>query len=64
MSTTLSKLVKVSENFSVNRYDNGWMIEISGRDKKSDYKTLKTICNTEEELLNIIKEYNNLELDS
>lgn len=64
MSTPLTKLIKVSETFSVSRYDNGWMIEISGRDKKTDWKTIKTICNTEEELLKIIKEYNGLELDS
>lgn len=64
MTTPLIKLIKVSESFSVSRYDNGWMIEISGRDKKNDWKTIKTICNTEEELLKIIKEYNGLELDS
>ena len=26
----LSKLAKVNENISINRYDNGWMIEIGG----------------------------------
>lgn len=60
----LDKLAKVSESFSVNRYDNGWMIEISGRDKKEEWKTTKTLCNTEDELLSLVKEYNSKELDS
>ena len=29
--TKLTKLVKVNENISINRYDNGWMVEIGGR---------------------------------
>jgi hypothetical protein len=64
MSSKLNKMVKVSESFTVNRYDNGWMVEISGRDKKEDWKTTKTLCNTEAELLALIKEYNTMELDS
>lgn len=60
----LTKLTKVSESFNVYRYDNGWMIEISGRNKKQDWSTCKILCNTEDELLSIIKEYNNMELDT
>lgn len=59
----LAKLTKVSETFNVYRYDNGWMIEVSGRNKKQDWSTAKILCNTEEELLAIIKEYNTMELD-
>jgi hypothetical protein len=62
-ASKLSKMVKVSESFTVNRYDNGWMIEISGRDKKEDWKTSKILCNTEQELLTLIKEYNTMDLD-
>jgi hypothetical protein len=40
------------------------MIEVSGRNKKSDWVTTKTLCNTEEELLAIVKEYNTVELDA
>lgn len=60
----LNKLTKVNDSFSVNRYDNGWMIEIGGRDKKQDWKNCKILCNTEEELVALIKEYNAMELDS
>lgn len=59
----LSKLVKVTESITVNRYDNGWMVEIGGRDKKEEWKNTKTLCNTETELLELIKEYNTMELD-
>jgi hypothetical protein len=59
----LSKLAKVSESFTVNRYDNGFMIEVSGRDKKEDWKTAKIMCNTEDELIAVIKEANSMELD-
>jgi len=60
----LTKLIKVNENISINRYDNGWMVEIGGRDKKEDWKTTKTLCNTEEELIALIKEYNAMDLDN
>jgi hypothetical protein len=59
---TLSKLVKVNESITINRYDNGWMVEIGGRNKKDDWATAKTVCNTEAEVLDLIKEYNTIPL--
>ena len=52
----LSKLTKVNESFTVNRYDNGFMIEVSGRDKADDWKTAKVMCSSEDELFAVIKE--------
>lgn len=60
----LTKLVKVNDSFTVNRFDNGWMVEIGGKDKEGEWKTAKIICNTEEELISLIKEYNATELDN
>jgi hypothetical protein len=60
----LNKLAKVNESITVNRYDNGWMAEIGGRDKKEEWKTSKIMCNTEEELIAVIKEWNTMELDN
>lgn len=60
----LTKLSKVNEAITLYRYDNGWMIEIGGRDKKQDWKTAKIMCNTEEELLEVVKEWNSMELDN
>jgi hypothetical protein len=62
--TKLNKLAKVNENISINRYDNGWMVEVGGRDKKEEWKTAKVMCNTEEELIAIIKEWNLMDLDN
>ena len=62
--TKLNKLEKVNENLSVYRYDNGWMVEVGGRDNDNDWKTCKILCNTEEEMLDVIKEWNPMELDS
>ena len=60
----LSKLAKVNESITINRYDNGWMVEISGRDKDGDWKSTKTLCNTEDEVIELFKEYNSMALDS
>jgi hypothetical protein len=60
----LTKLAKVNESITINRYDNAWMVEIGGRDKKEEWKNSKTVCNTEEELIALIKEYNSLDLDN
>jgi len=62
--TKLNKLFKVNESITINRYDNGWMIEVSGKDKNDDWKTAKVMCNTEEDLLSLIKEYNLMDLDN
>ena len=58
------KLNKVNDCYTINRYDNGFMVEISGRDSQGDYKTSKVLCNTEEDLLTVIKQINSLELDN
>ena len=64
MAKKLNKLEKVNESFTVNRYDNGFMIEVGGRDKESDWKTCKVMCATEAELFEIIKEALSMEVDS
>jgi hypothetical protein len=64
MSKKLNKLSKVNESFTVNRYDNGFMIEVGGRDKENDWKTCKVMCSTEVELFEVIKEALSMEVDS
>jgi hypothetical protein len=59
----LSKLSKVNESFTVNRYDNGFMIEVSGRDSENDWKTAKIMCATREELFAVINEALDMEKD-
>jgi hypothetical protein len=64
MAKKLSKLDKVNESFTINRYDNGFMVEVSGRDKENDWKTAKVMCSTEAELFEVVKEALAMELDS
>jgi hypothetical protein len=62
--TKLTKLTKVNESITINRYDNGWMVEVGGRDSDNEWKNSKIVCNTEEEVLAVVKEYNSMELDN
>ena len=50
------KLVKVSDNLNVYMYDNGFMVEVSGRDDNDDWKTAKIMCTNIEEVTEILKE--------
>ena len=58
------KFSKVNENFSITRCENGFFVEISGKDLDNDWKSSKVICNTEEDLITVIKQINALELDN
>ena len=64
MAKKLTKLSKVNESFTINRYDNGFMVEVSGRDTENDWKTCKVLCNTEAELFEVVKEALAMELDT
>jgi hypothetical protein len=64
MAKKLNKLTKVNESFTINRYDNGFMIEVGGRDIENDWKNCKVLCNTEAELFEVIKEALSMEIDS
>jgi hypothetical protein len=64
MSKKLNKLTKVNESFTINRYDNGFMIEVSGRDKDNEWKNCKVMCSTETELFEVVKEALAMEMDS
>lgn len=57
------KLNKVNESFTVYMYDNGFMFEIGGRDSDNDYKTVKIMCSTIEELQALVKQATELERD-
>lgn len=63
MAKITDKLSKVGEQFSIYRYDNGFMIEVSGKDAENDWKTAKVLCTTEAELVALIKETISLPLD-
>ena len=50
------KLNKVGDSLTVNMYDNGYMVEVSGRDEDGDWATAKIICPTLDDVTAVIKE--------
>ena len=60
----LSKLAKVSESITVYRYDNGWMFELGGRDEDGDWKTVKTLCLSEDDVIALFREWNSMDMDN
>lgn len=50
------KLSKVNESFTINMYDNGYMIEVGGRDDESEWKTVKLMVQSVDELVVLVKE--------
>jgi len=50
------KLAKVNESFSINMYDNGFLIEVSGRDEDDEYRNAKIMVPSVEQLLELVKE--------
>ncbi len=60
----LKKLAKVNESITLNRYDNGFMVEVGGRDEDSEWKTAKILCSSEEEMIVVVKEWNSMEVDN
>jgi len=58
------KLTKVNDNFSVHMYDNGFMVEVGGRNKKSDYVSARILCNTLEEVQALVAEACVMERDT
>lgn len=57
------KLTKINESYTINRYDNGFMVEAGGRNKKGDYVNAKILCNTLDEVLVLVKEAGEMDLD-
>lgn len=60
----LTKLKKANESFTINRYDNGFMIEVGGRDEENDWKNCKVLCASKEELFAVIEEALAMEIDN
>lgn len=59
----ITKLAKVNESFTINRYDNGFMIDVGGRDHTGEWKNCKIVCNTKEDLLEVVNQVIVMELE-
>ena len=58
------KLNKVSDSFTVNMYDNGFMIDVSGRDDNGEWKSAKILCQDLEQVIALVSEITTMERDS
>jgi len=58
------KLEKVSDSFTVNMYDNGFMVDVSGRDSDGEYKSARILCQNLEQVIALVTEITSMERDS
>ena len=61
VSKISDKLTKVNESFTVNMYDNGYMIEVGGSDANDDWKNAKITVQNLDDLFALIKEVVSME---
>jgi hypothetical protein len=50
------KLKKINGSLTVNFYDNGYMVEVNGRDFDDDYTEIKIVCLSLKEINDVIAE--------
>jgi len=50
------KLKKINDSLTINLYDNGYMVEVTGRDYDDDYTQVKIVCSSVEEINDVIAE--------
>jgi hypothetical protein len=55
------KLSKVNDSLTINLYDNGYMVEVSGRGLDDDWTNVKILCANLEEVNALLKEANDLD---
>ena len=58
------KLAKVGECVNVYFYDNAYMVEANGRDKKDDWSNVKLMCKDLDEVQALLREVESLPKDS
>lgn len=53
---------KVNDSITIYRYDNGWMLEVSGQDHNDDWPTKKLVCTDLKNVLTLLEEYSKINL--
>ena len=56
MTKIADKLKTVNESFTINMYDNGYMVEIGGRNEDENWTNTKIICSSIDEVIVLVKE--------
>ena len=57
------KLAKIGDSLTVNLYDNGYMIVVSGKNEEDDWANARVMVSSVEDLLEIITEATEMERD-
>jgi len=52
----------VNDSVTVYRFENGWMVEISGRDHFDEWPTKKIVCSDLKNVLTILEEYSKIKI--
>lgn len=55
------KMVKISETLTINMYDNGFLVDANGRNKKNDPISTKIVCNSIDEVIALVREASEME---
>jgi hypothetical protein len=55
------KLIKINDSLTINLFDNGYMVEVSGRDDNDNWTQVKISCNTLDEVTTLLKEANEID---
>jgi hypothetical protein len=63
MTKVSDKLKRVSYSYTVNQYENGYMVEVSGRNHDDEYDTYRIIAPTIEELVKLVTEISTMDMD-
>ena len=58
------KLAKCNDSLTVNMYDNGFMVEVSGQDSENSWVTAKIMCQTLEQVYTVIADASAMERNS
>jgi hypothetical protein len=58
------KLAKCNDSLTVNMYDNGYMVEVSGQDSENSWVTAKIMCQTLDEVNAVITDASAMERNS
>lgn len=55
------KLAKVDESYTINMYDNGYLIDVGGEDANGDWKSAKILVPDIASLVKLVEEASTLE---
>ena len=55
------KISKCNDSLTVNMYDNGFMVEVSGQNSENDWKAVKIMCQTLDEVYAVIADASKME---